>query len=1035
MIRYFVGHPVASNLIMAGFALLGIAVIFGIERETFPEFAATNVSVSVRYTGASATDVDEEVCQPLEDALNGITGMKDLECLSVDGLATATAEMQESADLGQFYNDISSAASSISGLPTDADTPSVTILGQTELIAMLAVSNVGEPVELLAYAEALADDLQSLPEIATASVKGISAQILSVRFDATALHRFGLSADEVISIIEARSLRQPIGEAQTSGETYLLRYSDSRRDVPSLERLIILDSDSGGIVRLSDMATVAFAPEDPDMVSLIDGQPTAIVVINKGKDTDSIDAFDAAQVVIDARVAHQPDGPQIDVINNLTEAVSERITLVTQNIMTGLALVLITMWLFFKLGESFWISMTLPVSFLGTFFIMSVMGLTINMISLIALLMSVGLIMDDSIVIAENIARWRRKVGPLEAAARGAADVMPGIISSFLTTACVFGPLMFMTGTFGAILRVIPIVLLITLTVSLVEAFLILPRHLYHHGDKQAPTKDRPVARVVENFKTRRLLPFVALLVHWRYLTLGVTVGILIFCVGLLTTGTVKVIGFPSSESDTVIARVALTSGLPRSRTEAVVDQILLALDTVDAKRSTGTVDQAPLVQRILVEYGTNTDTKDNGPHTATITVDLLESSLRNVWADDILADWRIATGPIPDIVLSNFSQSEATPGGSDLDVTLAARDLDDLRGASAELLATLTARADVLEAFSDFGAGRSELRLAISEHAYSLGLTPQTLVNQLRNAFSGAEVDSFRLGVLDISVDVALDENIGNLQVFENFPVVLPSGEQAPLSAVAEIRQLHSDPQITRKNGFAVARIQGKIDNNATTATAISAVVTDGIGPMLIQSYPGLKISTGGSADELAGTMGSTLVLLGLGLIGVFGVLSFQFRSYSLPIVVMLSIPFALIGSLLGHWGMGLAFSMPSMIGFASLAGIVVNNAILFLTFFQGHLEGGDYVKASVKAVEDRFRPVLLSSSTTFMGLLPLVFNTSPQVQSMVPLAVSVAFGLLASAVLVVLVLPAAMCIYFDWFSIDKWHAAFDDDEPVSSN
>lgn len=262
---------------------------------------------------------------------------------------------------------------------------------------------------------------------------------------------------------------------------------------------------------------------------------------------------------------------------------------------------------------------------------------------------------------------------------------------------------------------------------------------------------------------------------------------------------------------------------------------------------------------------------------------------------------------------------------------------------------------------------------------------------------------------------------------MFESFPVLLPNGKQAPLLAVANISQVQSDPQITRKNGYAVARIQGSIDNNATTA-----IVRDEIGQELMALFPGLKITTGGSADALAGTMASTLGLLGLGMIGVFGVLAFQFRSYSLPVVIMLSIPFALIGSLLGYWGMGLDFSMPSMIGFASLAGIVVNNAILFLTFFKDHLEGGDYVKASIKAVDERFRPVMLSTSTTFVGLLPLAFSTSPQVQVMVPLAVAVAFGLLASAVLVVLVLPSVMCIYFDLFSLEKWQVAFEDNEDM---
>ena len=1027
MISYFVRHPNAANLLMLVGIIVGLSVIFQIERETFPEFTASEVSVTVTYPGASARDVDEDICQSLEDALSGTTGMTDLSCLSVEGRAQATAELEEGGDITQFYNDISSAVSSIGDLPDEAETPSVTILGQTELIALLAVSGIEGKDGLIAYADALADRIQALPAIAEANVSGLTDRELRIAFDETSLRRFNLSAQDIVNAISARSFTQPLGLVDTREASLTLRYSDARRSAADLEELIILQAPSGGMVRLKDVATVSLVDKDDNIEAFIDGQRAAIISIAKTKTTDSIRAFAAVETMLDEENAKYPDPFSVVITNNLTEVVAERIQLVAENIAMGLVLVFVTMWLFFGLRLSFWISAALPVSFLGAFFMMSVLGLTINIITLIALLMAVGLIMDDSIVIAENIASKRKTLPPMRAAIEGATEVMPGVISSFLTTACVFTPLMFLSGEIGTILKFIPMVLLIVLTISLIEGFLILPNHL-SHGGGEGQAEDRWAARVLDRFKNRTMIPLVTQLVRWRYLTLGTVVGIFILTIGMVTSGTVKVIGFPASEADTIEARIALTSGIPRERTIETVEHLLAGLDQVDAELTPGTVDQMPLVERVLVRYATNADVKDNGSNTATITVDLLESTRRNVSADAVLAAWRSAAGPLPDVVQSNFLQAESGPGGADLDVELHSRDLEQLERAANDMLVAFLARDDVTEAFQDFTGGRQEIGLKLNEYGYSIGLTPQAVATQLRNAFAGSETDSFRQGVSTVSVRVQIDGTIETLAELESFPISVPGAGQTSLASIAEITLTGSYPQITRKNGLAVARIEGKIDREATTSTAISAVATDIIGPEITARYPGVEIRIGGATQEQNQTQVSILSSLLLGLVGVYMVLAFQFRSYTLPLAVMLSIPFALIGTILGHAVLGMDLSMPSFVGFASLAGIVVNNAILFVTFFETHLEGGDYEHASVNAVRDRFRPILLSSSTTFMGLVPIILETSPQIQTLVPLVVAVAFGLLAATLLVVLVFPALISIYFDIFSIKKWQAAITD-------
>ena len=1031
MVRYFVRHPVAANLMMVAFCILGAAVISGIERETFPEFAADSVSVSVIYPGASARDVDEEICAPLEDTLAGLTGLVDFECLSMDGRASAMAELEEGGDLIQFFNDVFSSVSGLNTLPDEAETPAVEIASRTDAVAMIAISGIAGKQGLIEYADELAGRLIAVPGVAEATVSGITDREYQISFDQMAMRRYGLSGRDVANAIEARSLQAPLGSAELTDASLVLRYVGASRSATALEDLIIRENADGGIVRLADLARVTLVDSDENRQSFIDGRQAAIISIMKSRDTDSIRVFAAVSEALEEERAKYPEAFEITVINNLSEVIEERIVLIMKNIVMGLALVFGTMWLFFSMREALWISAALPVSFLGGLYLMSVLGLTINMITLIGLLMAVGLIMDDSIVIAENIDKWRRRTTPLDAAAKGTLEVMPGVISSFLTTACVFGPLMFLSGEIGQILRFIPMVLLLTLALSLVEGFLILPHHLSHVPEIDPEAHERRFAvRLFERFKERVLIPLAGRMVRLRYLSLGSVFAVLILTVSLIASGEIKVIGFPASESDTIVARIALTSGIARERTVATVDRLLAGLDEVDAELTPGTRDGQPLVQRVLVEYGKNIDVADNGSNTATITVDLLPSAERNVAADDVLVAWREAAGPLPDIVQSSFSQIEKGPGGLDIDVELLGNDLGELEAAAKALSVALLARDDVTEAYSDFYGGRQEVQLALNEYGLTLGLTPQMLSAQLRDAFEGAETDSFRQGLSDLSIRVGLADTVASLTELEQFPIVLAGGAQTALATVAELTVTTSFSTITRMNGKAVARVQGKIDRSVTTATAISAVITDELTPALAADYPGVEIRIGGATVEQRTSQASILTSLLLGLVGVYMVLAFQFRSYGLPLIVMVAIPFALIGSILGHWALGMDMSMPSLIGFASLSGIVVNNAILFLTFFQGHLVGDDYVSASLNAVRDRFRPILLSTSTTFAGLVPIIFDTSPQVQTLVPLVVSVAFGLIAAMVLVLLVFPSVLSIYFDFFSVRKWIGKFDSDQ-----
>ena len=811
----------------------------------------------------------------------------------MDGRAVATLTLEENGDIGQFYNDISSAVSAINDLPTTIEAPTVTILGRTEVIAFLAISGIGTSDSLIRYADRLADDIAGLPYVETVDTLGISQSELLISFDQDALRRFGVSAKTVSDAVAARSLRAPVGTVSTQGRDITLRYSDARRTVSELENLVILQNERGGIVRLSDLASVSLHEINPEVRAFIGEERAAILQISKNKTADAIDAFAQVEELIRKEQLKFPDPFEISVINNTTDPVRQRIELVSTNAAISLVLVILVMCFFFSLPEALWISLALPFSFFGGVFVMSAVGVTINLISLVALLMAIGLIMDDSIVIAENIATRRAKGGK-NAIVKGVLEVLPGVISSFLTTACVFGPLMFLTGRFGSILKIVPIVLLITLAISLIEAFLILPNHLSHVRTDPEANARRFVPRVMEGIKERFVLPVSAFLARWRYFTIGAVIAALISCISLIASGNVRVIGFPSIEGDTIEVRFALSAGLPLERTEEVVDQLLDALAQVDAELTPGTQGGQPLVERVLITHAANSDVKDNGAHTATITVDLLASEHRNVAADDVLDAWREAAGPIADLVQSNFTQSTIGPGGSDLDVQLSAQDLGQLERATTELRRRLLERDDVLDAYQDFYGGRPEIRLKLNEYAYAIGLTPQQLTSQLRSAFSGTETDSFRVGDSDVTVRVELGDTVPTISELEGFPIAVAGGKQVALAAISDITLSYTYAQITRQGGRAIARILGKIDHEATTATDISAVVVNELAPQLEMEFPEVSVSIGGASEELAESQASVRSALLTGLIGVYLILAFQFRSYTLPFMVMLSIPFA---------------------------------------------------------------------------------------------------------------------------------------------
>lgn len=1037
MIGYFARHPTAANLMMLGILVLGLSALPSLQRETFPKLSLDKVQVSVIYKGATAEEVEDAICQRLEEAVSGINDLEEITCEATEGRGALTAEMREGGDIATFENDIKTDVDAIDSFPDDAEDPVVRTLGRTDFVASVAITGDMPATHLKGYAEEVKNRMNAAG-LGQVEITGFSDRQIRIELATETLRRHGLSLADIATLIQRQSQDRPSGRVETRDGEVIVRFADERRSVAAFQDLVIVAGAQGGELRLGDIATIVDQFELDEEKVLFNGQRAALLDITKTRAEDTLRVMDQLTGFLEEERARAPAGVSLTVTRDSASIVRDRLTMLLDNGAQGLALVFLTMFLFFSLRFSFWVAMGLPVSFMGGLFLMSIFGLTINMITMVGLLIAVGLLMDDAIVISENIARHlKRGKGAYDAAIDGAREVMPGVISSFVTTVCIFGALAFLTGTVGQILRAMPMVLLLVLVVSLVEAFLILPHHLAHSLEKHAesgPPRWRQrfeagFAWVREHLMGRLVDAAIA----WRYLTLGLLLLTLLGTVSLMAGGVVKFRAFPVLDGTTIQAEILMPQGTPLARTEEVVARAVAAMDTVGRRLSEDLSEDAraraiaegnadtpggALVHNIATLHAVNSSANESGAHVATVSVDLVDSDMRPGHPSSaISAAWREAVGEIPDAIAITFGERVIGPAGQDLEIRLRGHDLESLKAASLELRDWLAGYEGVHDVMDDMRPGKPEARLRLRDGASALGIRADTVAQQIAAAFQGVTVDEIQVGDEAYEIDVRLTGvDRDSLADLDGFMVTTDSGETIPLPNVAVIERARGWARVNRVDGWRTITVIGDVDDAIANADQIVSDTRARFLPGLMERHPDVYPDFEGQAAEMAETMSTMRRNMLIGLVGVFLLLSFQFRSYVEPVTVMVAIPMALIGAVLGHLVQGLEMSMPSMIGLASLAGVVVNDSILLVMFIKQHrLRGGSAADAAAQAARERFRPILLTSLTTIMGLTPLLAETSLQAQIMIPLATSLAFGLTSATVLALVLVPVVYVILDD--------------------
>ena len=1016
MIRYFAGHPTAANLLMLIFLVIGAFSIRNLRRETLPDFAPQEVQVRVLYPGATAEEVEEAICQRLEDALDGVRFVKELRSEARESVGVVIVEMKDGADVVTFKDEIDTEVAAIDDFPDEVEDPVITQLHTTDQVLSLLVSGPMTPSDLKAYAEQLKDRIQALPEVSLVSVAGFADHQFRIELSTDALMRHNLSVADVAAVVSRQNIDLPAGIVETHEQDVLLRFVDERASVAALEDLVIVAARGGAELRLSDLGHVTDRFELAEDKIVLNGRRAALLNVDKTKDQDSIRVAQRVKAfVADERLRHP--NVEIEVTRDMSTLVKDRLELLVRNGLQGMVLVFLTMWLFFNGRLAFWVVMSLPVSFLGAFFLVPYFDLTINMLSMVGLLLALGLLMDDGIVIAENIATHRAKGKPaLQAAVDGVREVASGVFSSFLTTVCVLGPLATLEGNIGKILLVVPVILILVMTVSLVEAFMILPSHLAHALEHLEPKQvgrvrcwfDARIEWVRENMFGR----VVDTLLKWRYLWIGCVVGMFLIALGLFTGGVMKFEAMPAMDGNVIVARVLMPPGTPLEKTEDVVEHMTRGLDEVNATLASRQPDGRDLIETVYVQYNSNEDVFESGPHVATVFADLLAAEVRDGRLDDVLQLWRDKVGRVPDALSIVYTEPTIGPTGRNIEVRLQGGSFERLKAASVELKNYLSGFVGVYNLAEDLRRGKPELRVRLREGALGLGLDATAVSRQLRAAFHGVTADEIQVEAESYEIDVQLERSDqDSLADLDYFHITLPDGKQVPLSTVAEIENETGWSRIARVDGRRTVTVRGDVDALQTNTVKVIAQLEREFFPQLAERHPEIVVSYEGEIKETGTTQASMRRSMLVGLLGIFVLLSFQFRSYIEPLIVMAAIPFALIGVTAGHFLMGIDLSMPSLLGLVSLAGIVVNDSILLVLFLKARrAEGADVLASAATASRQRFRAVTITSLTTIAGLLPLMFERSLQAQILIPLATSIVFGLLASTVLVLLVIP---CLY----------------------
>lgn len=1012
LIAWFARNHVAANLLLVFVCVLGFYAISILKKETFPTFALDMIEIGVPYPGAGPEEVEKGILIKIEESLTAIQGIEELRAIAQEGYGRVYVSVDQTYELSEVTDQVKLAIDRIVTFPVDAERPYITQREQKVQALMVAVSGDLDEFSMANLVTQIREEIVALPEVTFAEIQGRKDFEISVEISEQRLREYGLTLSQVASEISRWSIDLPGGSIRTDGGNIRLRANGQAYTGEEFSNIVLLTNPDGSKLRLRDVATINDGFVEWPGYAYFNGASAMMIEVKSTANESELKISEAVTRYIEGRQSSLPDSVYLDVWGDSTRFLSDQLTMLLKNMAMGFVLVFVVLAVFLRLRLAVWVVVGLPVAFLGAFMLLPMVGVTINIMSLFAFILVLGIVVDDAIIVAESAHAETEKNGySLKSIVIGTKKVALPATFGVLTTVAAFLPLLLVTGAPSAMIHALAYVVIFCLLFSLVESKLILPSHLAWLPPPKA-SKGRITEFVdgsLKAFVENKYKPFLAKAIEYRYTTLASFVSMILLVFGFFAGGFVKYGFFPDIENPMLAVNVEVTEGSPEDLAGRVSDQLADALDE--------------LRQEVRQELGPEADFVENAftwvyPEGARYMVELKPNETLAITPVEIENRWRAKFGDVAGVKEIKFFSKQRMGGETDIGFRMVGKNPEMLQQAAEELAGYLRSLEGVYEVSSSYNEGPQELKLRVKESAESTGLTLSDLARQVREAFFGAEAQRFQRGNDEIRVMVRYPReerrSIGDL---ERMWVQLPNRVEAPFDSVAEYDLGQGRSQIQRLDKQRTIRVMANVDQQILEPrSAVRKIRMDYL-PEMLSRYPGVSLELDGSSKEEEETLGLLLLVAFLVLGSLYALLAIPLRSYLQPLIIMSVIPFGLIGAVVGHAVLDTTISMVSIIGCISLAGVVVNDSLIMVDFVNRKTrEGLNYAIASVEAGAERFRAIVLTSLTTFFGLLPIMFESSTQAQMILPMAVSLGFGILFSTVITLVLVPALYNILADF-------------------
>ncbi len=1051
VVKWAIEHSPAMNTVMITVLLFGAMAGWTLRREEFPQFDLEIILVSVPYPGASPEEVETGICQKIEEAIRSIDGLKKVTSVAKEGAGNVIIEVKTSVpNVQKVLNEIQSEIDRISTFPDLSEEPEVqqlTLRNPAITIGIIAAESSGDDAELQlrTVTERVRDDLLQIPEVSVADIVGERKYQIDVQIPEQSLREYGLSLTDVARRIRIRNLELPGGTIRDDSETYLLRAKDKRIYGEDIAQIPIVTQQGGVVLRVGDLGTVQDEFLDTTSISRINGNAGLAITVKAASGEDLLSLTEAVKKYVGAN--ELPQGYEFTTWGDVSIDVKDRLEMLTKNGLQGLVLVFIILALFLEIRLAFWVAMGIPISILGACIVLWQFDQTLNMLSMFAFLIALGIVVDDAIVVGENIYS-HRQMGKnfTQAAIDGTYEVVPSVSTSVTTTVFAFSTMFFVSGIMGKFFAVLPVAVIAMLVISLFESVFILPCHLAHSKKKSSILTDKInnfTNGLLNGFINRIYTPVVRFCVANPFITICSAFTIVVMSLTIVFNGTVQRDFFPKLDVPEVVAHVTFPDGTPSHAAKDATIRLKDAIEEINKKYSTKESPLLLVTHRVVGSApqmggpGSVASGSGDGSHIGYVHAQLVDSVHRSITSNQIAKEWRKIVGEIPGTESLTFGSQERGPGGKAIEFKLLApaENMAELEAAVELAKLELAKYPGTQDISDDSQPGKWEIQLTEKETGTPLGVPLDVIARTVRASFYGEEVMRLQRGRHEVKLMVRYPKDERrSLASLDDIRVDPGDGVQRSLTEVANVEVNRGYSEINRINQKRSITVSADVDTTLGNTKEIVLQLQKKFIPELLEKYPDLRIRWEGKQEQDTESFGSLGIGLAVAMFATFVLLTMEFNSYGQPLIVMSIIPFGIVGAIWGHFFMGLPLTLFSVLGLVALTGVVVNDSIVLVDFINARTREGLSIKeAAIQAGQRRFRPVLLTSLTTVAGLLPILLETSFQAQLVIPMATSLCFGLMFSTFFVLLLVPTFYTIYGNLFGV-RTNSEIQTEEPVKN-